>query len=188
MVQSNILFAKQILGLTGFKANQLPRGTVASLLTAFSELLDKDVVILEPVLNLVKHSSQGVLVMDDTLNPKYGLKRWTRNIKRMSANGFERGYKILLFLWECPLGRLPIGFALWHQESPSLTELTLKGLSLLRNRYGLKPGTVLADGAFAVDQPLKRLTDYGWALVMRFKGNRREGMVAWWGILKTVQK
>jgi hypothetical protein len=69
----------------------------------------------------------SVLIIDDTANPKYGLKRWARKIKIIGTSGFEHGYKILLFLWECPLGRIPIGFALWPKESRSLNELLLEG-------------------------------------------------------------
>jgi hypothetical protein len=73
------------------------------------------------------------------------------------------------------LGRIPIGFALWHKQSKSLNELTLAGLSLLRNRYPLKPEAVLADGAFSTDKLFKRLEDYGWPTVMCFRSNRKLG-------------
>lgn len=175
MIQASVLFAKQILGLGGFKAEAIPGWVITVLLTAFSRVLEEDVVILEPLVKLVKRSGQGVLVIDDTTNPKYGLKQWARKLKIVGTSGFEHGYKILLFLWECPLGRIPIGFSLWHKESGSLNDLTLEGLSLLRNRYGLKPAAILADGAFSTDKLLKRLEDYGWPTVMRFRSNRKLG-------------
>jgi hypothetical protein len=175
MIQANVLFAKQILGLGGFKAGKLPRWVITILLTAFSRLLEQEIVILEPVLKLVKRSGKGVLVIDDTTNPKYGLKQWARKLKIVGTSGYEHGYKILLFLWECPLGRIPIGFSLWHKESRSLNALTLEGLSLLRNRYQLKPEAVLADGAFSTDKLLKRLKDYGWPTTMRFNRCRKLG-------------
>src|SRR5690606_5370890 len=96
-----------------------------------------------------------------------------RKLKILNTSGYADGYKILLFLWECPLGRIPIGFAIWHKESRSLNELTLEVLSLLRNRYGLKPEAMLADGAFSTDKMLKRLEDYGWPTVMRFNQRRK---------------
>lgn len=173
MLHANVLFAKQILNVGGFKAGALSKKVMRALLTAYSDMLEQEVVMLEPVLKRVQPLGRGVLVIDDTSNPKYGLKRWAKNMRFGNTSRYEWGYKILLFLWECPAGRFPVGFALWHKESPSLTELTLKGLSLLRNKYRLKPEAVLADGAFAIDQPLKRLTDYGWPLVMRFKSNRK---------------
>jgi hypothetical protein len=173
MIQAGVLFAKQILRLGGFQATALPRWVITVLLTAFSDLLEQEVVILEPLLKLVKRSGQGILVIDDTCNPKYGLKSSTRKLKILNTGGYADGYKILLFLWECSLGRIPIGFALWYMESRSLNELTLAGLSLLRNRYGLKPEAVLADGAFSTDKMLKRLEDYGWPTVMRFNQRRK---------------
>lgn len=175
MIQACVLFAKQILGFSGFQAGKLPRWVIPALLTAFGGLLEEDVVILEPLLKRVKRAGAGVLVIDDTANPKYGLKEWTRKLKIVGTSGFEHGYKILLFLWECPLGRIPIGFALWHKKTGSITELTVKGLSLLRNRYRLKPQAVLADGAFSTDKLFKRLEDYGWPCVMRIRTNRKLG-------------
>lgn len=173
MIQAARLFAKQILTFGGFKATRLPRWVITILLTAFSDMLAQDVVILEPLLRLVKRSGKGVLVIDDTSNPKYGLKKSVRKLKILNTSGYTDGYKILLFLWECKLGRIPIGFALWQKESRSLNELALDGLSLLRNRYALKPEAVLADGAFSTDKMLKRLEDYGWPTVMRFNRRRK---------------
>lgn len=175
MIQASVLFAKRILCLGGFKVGSLPRWVIPALLTAFSKVLTQEIVILEPLLKLAKRSGPGVLVIDDTTNPKYGLKDWTRKLKIVGTSGFEQGYKILLFLWECPLGRIPIGFAFWHKTSKPLNDLALTGLSLLRNRYALRPEAMLADGAFSTDKMLKRLEDYGWATVMRFRNNRKLG-------------
>lgn len=173
MIQAGVLFAKQILTFGGFKATRLPRWVFTVLLTAFSDMLAQEVVIMEPLLKLVKRSGKGILVIDDTSNPKYGLKNTARKLKILNTSGYADGYKILLFLWECKLGRIPIGFALWHKESRSLNELALEGLSLLRNRYAFKPEAVLADGAFSTDKMLKRLEDYGWPTVMRFNRRRK---------------
>lgn len=175
MIQAFTIFAKQILEVGGFKVSKLPGWVLTALLTAFSDMLNKDVVIILPLLKLVKRLGDGNLVIDDTTNPKYGLKKWARKMKIVGTSGFEHGYKILLFLWECDFGRIPIGFALWHKESKSLNELTLRGLSLLRNRHKLKPQAVLFDGAFSTDKILKRLEDYGWPCVARFRNNRKLG-------------
>jgi hypothetical protein len=175
MIQASVLFAKQILGFGGFKATALPGWVITVLLTAFSELLKQDVVIMEPLVKLAKRSGKGVLVVDDTTNPKYGLKNWSRKLKIVGTSGYEHGYKILLFLWECDAGRIPLGFALWHKESKPVNDLTLEGFSRLRNHYGLKPEAVLGDGAFSTDKILKRLEDYGWPTVMRCRNNRKVG-------------
>jgi hypothetical protein len=115
----------------------------------------------------------GVLVIDDTSNPRYGLKRWSRKIKIPRHGGYEYGYKVLLFLWESGQGRFPVAFALWHKESQRLTELVLEGLSRLRNGYRFKPEAVVADGAFSSDRILQRLENYGWPVVMRIQRNRK---------------
>lgn len=185
MIQAFTIFAKRILEVGGFKVSTLPAWVLTALLTAFSELLNQDVVIILPLLKLAKRSGKGVLVIDDTTNPKYGLKRWARKMKIVGTSGFEHGYKILLFLWECDLGRIPIGFSLWHKESKSLNELALTGLGLLRNRHKLKPQAVLFDGAFSTDKILKRLEDYGWPCVARFRNNRKLGNT---GIQKLIAR
>jgi hypothetical protein len=64
------------------------------------------------------------------------------------------------------MGRFPLGFALRNKGTDSPAELALQGMSLLRNRYELRPEAVLSDGAFSTDNTLKRLTDYGWVFVM----------------------
>ena len=174
MIQPFLLFAKQVLNVAGFKITELPAKTYQQLLTAFEDMTKHDVVMIKPLLKLVK-KLRGRLILDDTTNPKYGLKRWARKMKIIGTSGFADGYKVLLFLWECELGRIPIGFALWHKESKPLNELVLIGLKLLRRRFKLKPKAVVADAAFCTDKLLKRLEGYGWACVMRFKGNRKLG-------------
>lgn len=173
MIQAFHLYAKQILSLEGFQVSRLPGKTYRSLLTAYEELLEHEVVMIEGIVKLAKGLTGGRLILDDTTNPKYGLKPWARKMKILGTSGYAHGYKILLFLYEGPWGRLPLGFALWHKQSPSVNELVLAGLSELRNRFHFKPGVVLADGAFSSDKLLKRLEDYGWPCVMRLKNNRK---------------
>lgn len=175
MLEHFPLFAKRLLDVGGFRVSKLPRNLYSNLLTAFSSLLEQPVVMINPLVRLAKRFGKGRLVIDDTCNPKYGLAQWTRKLKILTNGSYRQGYKILLFLWECEGGRIPLGFALWHKQTASLSELTLQGLSLLRNQYGLKPEAVVADGAFSTDKLLKRLEDYGWPCVMRFKGNRKLG-------------
>jgi hypothetical protein len=138
-------------------------------------MLEETVVILEPLLKILKRLGEGILVIDDTTSPKYGLKRWSGKLKIVGTSGFEHGYKVLLFLWDCSLGRIPIGFALWHKESRSINDLTLEGISRLRNQHSLKPKALAADGAFSTDKLLQRLEGYGWPTVMRFNRSRKIG-------------
>lgn len=173
MIQNTVLFAKQLLSLGGFKVTGVPKKVYQALLTGFSSMLDEEIVVLEPILKRLKSFGNGALVIDDTTNPKYGLKEWTRKLKITGTSGYQQGYKVLLFLWESSLGRIPVAFALWHKGSQSMNELALEGLSRLRNRYEVKPKVVLADGAFSTDNMFKRLEGYGWPTVMRFKNNRK---------------
>lgn len=46
-------------------------------------------------------------------------------------------------------------------------------MSRLRNEFKLKPEVVLADGEYCADKIVKRLTDYNWAFVFRWKCNRK---------------
>ncbi|MFW6225258.1 MAG: transposase [Bacteroidota bacterium] len=66
-----------------------------------------------------------------------------------------------------------MGFALWGKDSNSINDLALAGLSRIRNEFKLKPKIVLADGAFSVDKLIKRITDYGWPFVMRWRRYRK---------------
>ena len=167
------LIAKSILGLDGYRISELPRNTYPALLTAFKDMVNHDVVMLSNLKILLKKAPNGYLVVDDTSNPKYGLKHITRKLKILTNSGYVDGYKIVLFLWVCEFGRIPIGFALWHKGSKSINELVLRGWSILRNKLKLKPLGVLADGAFSTDTLLKRLKDYNWPCVMRLNCRRK---------------
>lgn len=166
------LFIKQLLSYGNFKSSEIPIKYHRELLTEFSKVKNKDSIFIPSLINLCK-KTEGRLVIDDTNNPKYGLKKIARKMKNLKTSGYESGYKILLFLWETENHRIPIGFALWHKESPSLNELALQGLGILRNTFKLKPKVVLADGFYSADKIVKRLTDYGWPLVERWRNNRK---------------
>ena len=165
MIEHLAVFAKQLLISGGMDASKLPRKTRQVLLTAFQELSSKEVVIFKPFLKLAK-GSEGCLIIDDTSNPKYGLKEYCRKMKILTTGGFAQGFKVLLFLWENKQQRIPIGFALWHKGTRSLNELALHGFSLLRGRYRLKPTAVLADAAFCTDRALTLLEGYSWASII----------------------
>jgi len=166
------IFINQLLSYGNFKSSEIPKKCHRELLTEFSKIRNKDSIFIPSLIKLCK-KMEGRLIIDDTSNPKYGLKNIARKMKNLKTSGYESGYKILLFLWETDNHRIPIGFALWHKESPSLNELALQGFGILRNTFKLKPKVVLADGFYSVDKIVKRLTDYGWPLVERWKCNRR---------------
>jgi hypothetical protein len=166
------LFINQLLSYGKFKSSEIPRKYHRELLTEFSKIKTKDSVFIPSLIKLCKNT-EGRLIIDDTSNPKYGLKNIARKMKNLKTSGYESGYKVLLFLWETDNYRIPIGFALWHKESPSLNDLALQGLGILRNTFKLKPKVVLADGFYSADKVVKRLTDYGWPLVERWRCNRK---------------
>lgn len=166
------LYIKQILSLGGFKVTDLKPGIYKELLTAFQDMPNHDVIMISEFLNMIK-SVPGKLILDDTGNPKYGLKKIARKFKNLSTGGYHQGYKILLFLWDTGNNRIPIGFALYHKGSKTINKLTRKGISLLRNTHKIRPEMVLADGAFFTNETAKLLNDYGWEFVMRFNKARK---------------
>jgi hypothetical protein len=163
------VFVQQILLTGGLKVSTLPGNLYQALLTAAEQLSKKPVVLIEGLIELAK-LLPGNLIVDDTSSPKYArLRGLARKLFIPSTGGYCHGYRVLLFLWEAGGIRFPIAFALWHAESAPLTELTLQVLSLLRNVAKLKPLAVLGDAAFGTQEIMKRLTDYGWPGVFRFK-------------------
>ena len=172
MIQAFRAFAKQLLLSGCFKVTEFPPKAYRELLTGFERLKEEQLVILPGMIKLAKVHS-GYLVVDDTKNPKYGLKHLAKNLKILTTGATRTGYEVVLLLWLVPgIGRFPIGFALSHKGTDSPAELALQGMSILRNRYQVRPKAVLADGAFSTDDMLKRLTDYGWSFVMRGRNNR----------------
>jgi len=172
MFQAFALVASQILSVGGFKVTEIPRKIYAELVTALQLLVSQPIVMIPGLIELAMNS-KGRLLVDDTSNPKYGLTHSVSILKLLSTSGYSPGYKILLLLWECNGKRFPIGFALWHKGTAPLTSLFLQALSLLRNRYQLRPISVSFDAAYMTDEIAKRLDDYNWAFVSRFKKNRK---------------
>jgi hypothetical protein len=172
MIQAMTAFAKQLLISGGFKISEFPKKSYQELLTGLAGLQEGEVVILPGMVEWAK-AHPGHIVVDDTKNPKYGLANLAKKLKILTNGATRTGYEIVLLLWLVPgFGRFPLGFALSHKGTDSPAALALQGMSLLRNRYELRPEAVLADGAFSTDDTLKRLTDYGWVFVMRGRNNR----------------
>lgn len=165
-------FVQQLLTLRAFRVSVFPRKAYQLSLTAVHYYQKHHVVLLPEVIQRAK-ACPGCLVVDDTGVEKYGMLAECRVLFNHAKRHFGHGYKLLLFLWHCAEGYLPLGFALWAKDSPTLTQLTLNGLSLLRNRCHLKPRIVLADAYFFTLNVSKRLDDYGWGFIMRCKKNRK---------------
>jgi hypothetical protein len=172
MIQGLTAFAKQLLTSGGFRVTEFPAKAYRELLIGFTQAQEGEMVIIPELVELAK-AHPGYLVIDDTKNPKYGLLHLAKKLKILSNGATRTGYEVLLLLWVVPgMGRFPLGFALSHKGTHSPAELALQGMGILRNRYDLRPKAILADGAFSTDATLKRLTDYGWTLVMRGRNNR----------------
>lgn len=165
-------FIKQIMTYGNFQSSSIPRKHYRELLIGLENLKRIDTVFIPQFISIAS-KFKGRLVIDDTNHPKYGLKNHTRKLKNLKTSGYENGFKLLLFLWEGDNFRIPLGFAMWHKDSNSINDLALAGLSRIRNEFKLKPEVVLADGAFSIDKLVKRVTDYGWAFVMRWRANRK---------------
>jgi hypothetical protein len=173
MLPSFLFFIKQLVNLGRFNRSDFSTKLYWELVTALGLLQYGQVLMVEGLVTFAK-AHPGYLVIDDTSNPKYGLKHLCQQLYDPKTGARRKGYKVVLFLWMVEgMGRIPIGFGLYDQTSGTCADLALLGFSLLRNHYGLKPIAVLADGAYATDEILKRLDDYRWALVMRCKKNRQ---------------
>lgn len=172
MIEIFFPFIKQILSFCGYKLSDISRKYYTDLLTAFQDLPCQQFVMIPSLIELAKQYP-GKLLIDDTDNPKYGLKNFSLNLKNRSTGAVRTGYKIVLFLWQTETFRIPIGFALCHQESPTPSQLAIIGLSLLRNRYSLVPEWVLADAGYETDEITHRLSQYGWRQITRCKCSRK---------------
>jgi len=171
IIEPTSLYINRILSFGGFKITGLKNGIYKQLLTAFQDIPNHDVIMIDEFVNMIKNMP-GNLILDDTGNPKYGLEKVSVKFKNLSTGGYHKGYKILLFLWDTGNIRIPIGFALCYKGSKSINKLARKGLGLLRNTYKIRPKNVLADGAFFTDETAKLITGYGWGLIMRFSKSR----------------
>ena len=171
-MNSIALFINKILTFRNFRITDIPNKTRRELLTAFENLKRIDTVFVPELIKLAENH-KGKLIIDSSDNGKYGLKHICRKMKNLKTSGYHMGFKLVLFLWQVGDYRIPIGFGLWHKKSGSVCDLALAGISRLRNEFGLKPEVVLADGEYCADKVVKRLTDYNWAFVFRWKCNRK---------------
>jgi hypothetical protein len=172
MLQATHLFIKQILTFGKFHSSQIPKRVYTELRTEFTNIKNKDVIVIPEFIN--KFCKNGWdLIVDETVNSKYGLKHITRKLKILNNGGYCSGYKVVLFLLNKENLTIPIGFAFYHKKSGSVSELTLKFISRLRNEFNVKPETFIADGAYDVNKVIKRLTDYGWSCIIRCRSSRK---------------
>lgn len=171
MIQAMYLFIKHILTFGNFQSSQIPKRVYSELLTAFTNLKNKDVILIPEFISKFCKPG-GILIVDETINGKYGLKHIVRKLKILNNGGFCLGYKVVLFLWNKDNLSIPIGFGFYHKDSASVCDITLNFVGRLRNEFKIRPEIFVADGAYDANKLIKRLTDYGWACVVRCKSNR----------------
>jgi hypothetical protein len=171
MIPAFLAFINQILIYGGFQVSRFPAKLYQELVTALGLLAEQGIVLLPGIINLIS-LMPGMLIIDDTSNPKYGLKHISLGLFKPSTKEYRQGYKILLFLWVSGSFRIPIGFALCYKTSPSPADYALRGWGILRNHYCLKPELTLADGGFSTTDGEKRLDDYDWPFIMRERCDR----------------
>lgn len=172
MLQATHLFIKQILTFGKFHSSQIPKRVYTELLTGFTNIKNKDVIVIPELINKFCKKEWN-LIADETVNGKYGLKHITRKLKILNNGGYCCGYKVVLFLLNKDNLTIPIGFAFYHKDSGSVTDLTLNFISRLRNEFNVRPEIFIADGAYDVNKLIKRLTDYGWPCIIRCRSSRK---------------
>lgn len=171
MLQATYLFIKHILTFGNFQSSQIPKSVLNKLLTEFTKLKNKDVILIPEFIRKFCKGG-GTLIVDETVNGKYGLKHIVRKLKILNNGGYCLGYKVVLFLWNKDNLKIPIGFGFYHKDSTSVSEITLTFIGRLRNEFKIRPEVFVADGAYDVDKLVKRLTDYGWPCVIRCRSSR----------------
>jgi len=89
MLQATYLFIKHILTFGKFKSSQIPKRVFSELLTEFTNIKNKDVIIIPGFIN--KFCKNGWnLIVDETVNGKYGLKHITRKLKILPLSTIKR--------------------------------------------------------------------------------------------------
>jgi len=83
------------------------------------------------------------------------------------------GYQLVLLIWTDGVKRIPIGLRIYQPGGPTKIQLALELLSYARNTLRLRPDYVIFDSWFAARVLLKRIKDYGWYFITRFKKNRK---------------
>jgi hypothetical protein len=161
-------FVNKIISFGGFKRSGFSNKAYAALLTGVQDMSKHDVVMISPLIKKYK-SCKGELLIDTTDNPKYGLGDTAIKMKNLSNGAYSKGFKIVLFLYKVEDKTIPLGFGLLHKGSKTQENITLDGLSILRNSYRFKPQMVLADGAFGTQKITKRLNDYGMGFIIKGK-------------------
>lgn len=94
MLAAITCFVQQLLRFGGFRNYSFPGEAYQTLVTALHDLPNRGLVIIPELIELAK-ACPGWLIIDDTSNPKYGLKHSVRLLYNPATRGIRPGYKSL---------------------------------------------------------------------------------------------
>jgi hypothetical protein len=117
----------------------------------------------------------GFLIIDDTLLPK-SVSKNSKFVKKLYSGKHKtpiQGLSIVVVIWTDGIWRVPLGLKIWEKGGKTKPDLALELLSEVRNKMKLKPEYVLFDSAYAKNNLLKRISDYGWYFICGFACNRK---------------
>ena len=118
----------------------------------------------------------GVLVIDDSTLDKprarhIGLvgHHWSGN-----HHAVVRGINLLTAVWSDGDRLYPCDYRVYHKAADGKTKNDhFADMLSAAHARGFRPRAVLFDGWYASVENLKRVRDFGWTFVTRFKGNRK---------------
>ena len=120
--------------------------------------------------------ASGVLVVDDSTLDKPRAKHIALVGHHWSGNhhAVVRGINLITAVWSDGDRLYPCDYRVYHKESDGRTENDhFADLLAAAHARGFRPRAVLFDGWYASVENLKRVRDFGWTFVTRFKANRK---------------
>jgi hypothetical protein len=118
------------------------------------------------------------IIIDDTIieKPYSKAKREKGEIVRYVYSHKHHkviiGIQLVLMLLVIGNIRIPLMYRIYDGHKTK-NEHVLEMLSIVRNRYKIKPKAVMFDTWYSCKKLLKRINDYGWIFVCRIKKNRK---------------
>ena len=153
---------------------QLEIGTYASLIGFFHRRWEPQMLIAT-AWQRVHPLTWGWLILDEIILEKTILGQCSLlKFRWKTAHGYViPSISVVMLMWTNGRWRIPLRFKLWRPGEGSHIDAALALLSWVRNTLRWTPQCVLFDAGFAATKMLRRLDDYGWALVCRIPRSRR---------------
>jgi len=145
---------------------------------AFTRLLHRlepDADALWPETRPLIDPTTGVLVIDDSTLDKPRARHMPLVGYHWSGNhhAVVRGINLITAVWSDGDRLYPCDYRLYHKLGDQKTKNDhFADLLTAAHGRGLCPKAVLFDGWYASVENLKKVRDFGWVFVTRFKGNR----------------